>query len=111
MRISAFLVILLAVLTSTQVHGQSARDDAFFRGAVVDAVTGEPIPFVRIKVHRPDRSWDGQCDYDGWFFIRCPKQWMFVEVSWKGYETQYFVVDLNGGYADVPIALKRTAGN
>jgi len=106
MRGYVFIAILLAFGVRAQVLGQSARDDAFFKGTVVDAVSGEPIPFVHINVHRPDRSWDSQCDFDGWFFIRCPKNWLFVEVSWKGYETQRFVVDLSSGYVDIPIALK-----
>jgi hypothetical protein len=106
MRGFVIIAMLLALGSCEHVHGQSARDDAFFKGTVVDAVTGEPIPFVHINVHRPERSWDSQCDFDGWFFIRCTKNWLFVEVSMKGYETQRFVVDLSSGYVDIPIALK-----
>ena len=105
MRGYAFIVILVAIGASIQVFGQSARDDAFFRGTVVDEVSGDPIPFVHIKAHRPDRYWDSQCDFDGWFFIRCPKNWMFVEVSMKGYATQYMVVDLSSGWVETRIKL------
>jgi hypothetical protein len=109
MRLFVLLLVVSTLFVLPRASAQNARHDAFFKGTVVDAVTGEPIPFVHINVHRPDRSWDSQCDFDGWFFIRCAKSWLFVEVSMTGYETQRFVVDLTSGYVDIPIALKPLA--
>lgn len=101
-----YLVMLLALGSCEQVLGQSARDDAFFRGTVVDAETDEPIPFVTIIPHRPDDSWPGASDFDGNFFIRCPKNWMFLEVRMNGYATEYMVVDLSSGWVELQIVLK-----
>jgi len=106
MRGYVFIAILLAFGVRAQVLGQSARDDAFFRGTVVNATTGEPIPFVTIIPHRPDNSWPGASDFDGEFSIRCPKKWMFVEVKMKGYATEYMVVDLSSGWVELQIRIK-----
>jgi hypothetical protein len=105
MRGYVFIAILLAFGVRAQVLGQSARDDAFFRGTVVDAVSMDPIPFVTINTYRPDNVWPGASDFDGAFFIRCPKNWMFVEVRMKGYATQYVVVDISSGWVETQIML------
>ncbi len=104
---NVFLVImLLGIFGSGHVSAQSVRDDAFFRGVVVDAVSGDSIPFVHMTAYRPDVSWTGATDFDGAFFIRLPKKWMFIEVKMAGYRTEHFVVDLSSGYVDIHIALK-----
>jgi|GEM_PF-5609928 len=105
MRYLVFTGLLFALSVGANVFGQNARDDAFFRGSVIDAATGEPIPFVRMVVHRPDQAWDGATDFDGAFLFRCPKKWMFVEVSMKGYVTEYMVVDMSSGWLELQVAL------
>ena len=109
MRLFVLLLVVSTLFVLPRASAQNARHDAFFRGTVVDAETSEPIPFVTIVPHRPDDSWPGATDFDGNFFIRCPRNWLFVEVSMTGYETQRFVVDLTSGYVDIPIALKPLA--
>ena len=105
MRCLVFTGLLLALSVGANVFGQNAGDDAFFRGSVIDAATCEPIPFVRMVVHRPDEAWDGTTDFDGAFMFRCPKKWMFVEVLKKGYVTEYMVVDLSSGWVELQFSL------
>ena len=104
---NAFLVImLLGIFGLANVSAQSARDDAFFRSMVVDAVTGDSIRFVHMTAYRPDQSWTGATDFDGFFMIRLPKKWMFIEVKMAGYRTEHFVVDLTAGWVEMRIELQ-----
>ncbi len=105
MRFLVFTGLLLVFGVGTNVFGQKARDDAFFRGSVIDAATGEAIPYVHMVVHRPDEAWDGATDFDGAFMFRCPKKWMFVEVIKTGYVTEYMVVDLSSGWLELQVSL------
>jgi hypothetical protein len=106
MQNALLLLTLLVIGGSAHVSAQSAKDDAFFRGVVVDAVTGDSIRFVHMMAYRPDRSWTGATDFDGFFMIRLPKKWLFIEVKMAGYRTEQFVVDLTSGWVEMRIELQ-----
>lgn len=108
MRIALLVLALFINGACYQLSAQRACDDAFFRGVVVDAVTGDSIRFVRIDSYRMDQLWTGASDFDGAFAIRLPKQRMFVEVKATGYRTERFVVDLRSGWLDLRVALRPT---
>jgi hypothetical protein len=109
MRGFVLCLVSLGFSGSSFVVGQSARDDAFFRGVVVDAVTGDSIQFVHMAAYRPDRSWPGATDFDGTFLFRLPKNWMFVEVKAEGYRTERFVVDMRSGWVELRIEMRPVA--
>lgn len=101
-----FVLALFINCACYQLSAQHARQDAFFRGVVVDAVSGDSIPFVSIDSYRPDQRWTGASDFDGAFMVRLPKNWLFVEVKATGYRTERFVVDLRSGWLELRVALQ-----
>lgn len=98
--------LLLFLLLGASSFGQNARNDGWLQGSIKDAITGEPVVFARIAANRPDRFLDGGSDFDGFFLIRCPMNWIFLQVDAEGYEPWHMVLDLTKGWADVDVDVK-----
>lgn len=80
-----FLLLLLTVFTTVQLHSQTSKKLTKVRGTVIDKETKEPLPFVAVAF--AGTSVGTTTDFDGKFELSSQWATATLEVSFLGYTT------------------------
>lgn len=86
------IIILLSLLIAIGVQAQGV-----LKGTVIDAKTGEPVPFANVTVHKDGKQVHGDTtDFDGIFTIKpLETDTYYIEIKAVGY-TNYVQSETRG---------------